>query len=259
MTNRVKEVVMKRIYGITIVFLVAGLVVGYIVGFGVYQPQISSLQGTISGLQDTARAHEEIEVSNNQNATLHVVVTDNATNEPIENAIVYLGTGFWKHYTDDEGKCVLSGVPWGDYGVGVFRKEYHRFQESRHLVAGDNFLAVELERRAEIPDSFTIEGTVVEIVTAEGTRSENHCFKVREDSGTEEYIFDDVGMNRGFTQFVNKEVRITGYRDVGYIGWEHEEAEGIYVEEIEVNNNQNACMTASTIRSSWLVRSSFVV
>jgi len=51
MTSRVKEVVMKRIYGITILFLVAGLVAGYMVGFGVYQPQISSLQGTVSDLQ----------------------------------------------------------------------------------------------------------------------------------------------------------------------------------------------------------------
>ncbi|UCH70378.1 MAG: hypothetical protein JSV29_09250 [Candidatus Bathyarchaeota archaeon] len=52
MTSRVKEVVMKRTYGITIVFLVAGLVVGYVVGFGVYQPQISGLQGNVSGLND---------------------------------------------------------------------------------------------------------------------------------------------------------------------------------------------------------------
>ncbi len=43
---------MKRTYGIAIVFLVAGLVVGYMVGFGVYQPQISSLQGDVSGLND---------------------------------------------------------------------------------------------------------------------------------------------------------------------------------------------------------------
>jgi len=32
---------------------------------------------------------------------------------------------------------------------------------------------------------------------------------------------------------VNKTVRITGYRDNGFIGWQYEKVEGIYVEAIE--------------------------
>jgi len=173
-------------------------------------------------------------------ATLHVVVTDKTTTEAIENAIVYIGAGgALKQYTDGEGACIISDLLRGSYGVGVFRKEYHRFTESRQFVVGDNYLTVELERRDEIPESFTIEGKVIEIITSEGSRSENHYFKVRDDSGKEEYIFNDIGLNRDFSQFVNEEVRITGFRDIGYIGWEYDKAEGIYVEEIEVRNNQN--------------------
>jgi len=167
-------------------------------------------------------------------ATLHSVVIDKTTKEPIENAIVYLGTGYWKCYTDDEGKCTIKDFAWGDYGLGVFLKGYNRFTQSSHFEKGDNYLTIELEKKSEIPISFSIEGTVIEIITAEGTKSENHYYKIRDDSGNEEYIFNEIGRNEGFEEFVNKEVRITGFREKGFIGWQHEEVEGIYVENIEL-------------------------
>jgi len=63
--------------------------------------------------------------------------------------------------------------------------------------------------------------------------SENHYFVIKDANNGEEYIFNEVGYNRGFDQFVNKTVRITGYRDNGFIGWQYEKVEGIYVEAIE--------------------------
>jgi len=172
-------------------------------------------------------------------ATLHSVVIDKNTKEPIENAIVYLGTGYWECYTDDEGKCTIKDFVWGNYGLGVFKKEYNRFTQSSHFEKGDNYLTIELEKKSEIPISFSIEGTVIDIITAEGTKSENHYFKIKADSGEEYYIFNEIGLNwwddDNWKEFINKSVRITGFREIGFIGWQHEEVEGIYVEEIELN------------------------
>lgn len=41
-------------------------------------------------------------------------------------------------------------------------------------------------------------------------------------------------MNQGFEEFVNKRVSITGFKETGFIGWQHEQVEGIYVEEIKL-------------------------
>ncbi len=169
-------------------------------------------------------------------ANVQVSVIDKTTGDPIENAIVYLGTGgYRKCYSNSEGKCSIEGFVWGDYSLGVFKKGYYRYEESRHFEKGDNFVTVKLEKKTKIPTSFTVEGTVIKIITAKGTRSENQYYKIKTNDGTEEYLFDEIGMNRGFERFVNKKVRITGFKEIGFIGWQHEQVEGIYVESIEVS------------------------
>lgn len=92
---------------------------------------------------------------------------------------------------------------------------------------------MELEKKFKTPTSFTVEGIVIKIITAEGTRSENQYYKIKTDDRNEEYLFDEIGMNQGFEEFVDKRVSINGFKEIGFIGWQHEQVEGIYVEAIE--------------------------
>ena len=92
---------------------------------------------------------------------------------------------------------------WGHYALGVFKKRYDRYIESSHFEKGDNSVTIELEKKSEIPISFTLEGTVIKIITAEGTLSENQYYKIKTDDGNEEYLFDEIGMNQDFEEFVN--------------------------------------------------------
>jgi len=159
-------------------------------------------------------------------------VIDKTTGDPIENAIVYLGGGDEKYYTDSEGKCSKDLYGY-DYSVGVFKKGYNRYEGRYHFETRDYSVTIELEKKSEIPTSFTIEGRVIEVVTAEGTRSENHFYKIKTDDGNEEYLFDEIGRNIGFEEFVNERVSVTGFKEIGFIGWQHDQAVGIYVESIE--------------------------
>ena len=165
-------------------------------------------------------------------AILHATVIDKTSGKPIENAIVYLGRGYWKCHTGNEGKCLIKDFVWGDYGLGIFKKGYNRYTKSNHFDKGDNYITVELEKKSEILTSLTVEGTVIEIIIDEGSESENHYYKIRDNEGNEEYLFNEIGVNQGFEEFVNKKVSITGFKETGFIGWQHEQVEGIYVESI---------------------------
>ena len=98
-------------------------------------------------------------------------------------------------------------------------------------------MTIELESKPTVPVSFTVTGTVIEIITLKGSMSENHYLKIKPDDGAEEYLFNEVGVNMGFTEFINKTVTITGFNEIGQIGWQGREVEGIYVEEIELIQN----------------------
>lgn len=185
--------------------------------------------------QTTPPTDVGIDSTTENTANIQVNVIDKTTGDPIENVIVYLGGAgaSGKCYSTSEGKCSIKDFVWGDYALGVFKKGYNRYQESSHFEKGDNSVTVQLEKKSEIPTSFTIEGTVIKIITAEGTMSENQYYKIKTDDGNEEYLFDEIGMNQGFEEFVNKKVSITGFKETGFIGWQHEQVEGIYVESIE--------------------------
>jgi len=166
-------------------------------------------------------------------ATLHVAVVEKNTGKPIEGAIVYLGRGEPKCSTDSEGKCVLKDFVYGNYGLNVFKKGYYRYSKNTYFEKGDNILTVELDKKAVPPAEVTLVGTVIEVITAEGTRSEDHFLKIRDDLGNEEYLFNEIGENTGFEEFINDRVKVSGFREKGFIGWRHEQVDGIYVENIE--------------------------
>lgn len=165
---------------------------------------------------------------------LYVKVFDEKTEKPVKRAIVYLGTGYWKSYTNKKGECVIKGFPFGDYSLGVFKKGYERFTRNFHFKKGKNYVTVRIRKKEKEPESVVLEGKIIEIVTGKGTRSENHYFMIVDKEGKREYIFNELGENKGFERFVNKEVEIKGFKETGFIGWEHKGVKGIYVEKIMV-------------------------
>lgn len=165
-------------------------------------------------------------------SVLQATMIDADTQKPIANAIVYLGTGYFKCYTNDKGKCQIKDFSLGDYALSAHKKEYERFTDSKHFEKGENDITIKLQKQPSMPQSLIIEGTIIEIVTAEGSKSENRYFKIRDLNEKEEYLFNDVEHNEGFG-FVNKKVKITGYKETGFIGWQSKQVEGIFVEKVE--------------------------
>lgn len=167
------------------------------------------------------------------NTSVTVKVTE-ATGEPITNAIVYLGDGFWRCSTDSYGICSIKNFPGGSYWAGIYKKNYERVGNSTELNYGENNFNMVLKKRATGVESVDLKGKVIIVTTAKGTRSENNYLKLKEDSGTEHYIFDEIGDNviPNQNNFINSEVEIKGYIENGFIGWQHDEIDGIYVEMI---------------------------
>ena len=187
-----------------------------------------------SSIPDNSQNTDNNQITDNGEtlSVLQTTVIDGNTKEPVTNAIVYLGTGFHQCYTDSKGWCQITDFSWGDYALSARKKGYDRFTTPSHFEKGENNITIKLQKRPSVPESFVIEGIIIEVVTAEGTKSENHYFKIKELSETEEYLFNDVERNEGFG-FLNKKVRITGYKGTGFIGWQSKQVEGIFVEKVE--------------------------
>lgn len=170
--------------------------------------------------------------SENSLSVLQAIVIDSETKKPIINTAVYLGTGKLECLTNDEGECQIKDFSWGDYSLSAHKKGYERFTDSKHFEKGENNITIKLKKQPSTPESLVIEGTIIIITTAEGTRSENNYFKIRDLNGNEEYLFNEVEHNEGFG-LLDKKVKITGYKGTGFIGWQSDTTEGIFVETIE--------------------------
>jgi hypothetical protein len=160
-------------------------------------------------------------------------VLDKATKKIVDGAIVYIGTGDWRCYTAALGQCSIANkqlVP-GDYAVAAYKKGYNRSVISLKLKPGDNLPTLEIEPTT-MPQTIRLIGTILSIAEMTGTRSENTYFKIKSETGETPYIFNEIGYNTGFEKLVGKKVTVTGYKDKGFIGWQHQEAEGIYIEEM---------------------------
>ena len=219
------------------ILLIIGMTVAFIAVTCIFLYNFTNASGHFGG--NGADANQENDGVENS-ANLNCTVIDNSTQIPIENAVVYLGTGYPNCHTDNEGKCQIKSFPFGDYGLGIFKEGYDRYTASTHFAKGNTSLLIELGKKPEIPQQISINGKVIENVTAEGSMSENHYFTIKGDGGEEYYIFNEIGQNSwdydSWNAFINKSVRITGFIDVGYIGWQHQEAEGVYVESIELTS-----------------------
>lgn len=164
---------------------------------------------------------------------IYITVIDSSTKTPIEGAVVYLGTGERRCYTSAKGGCGIK-APKGSFSLGAFKKGYKRATKSVNVNEEDSFFTFQLEVLPVMPASVSLEGIIIETILAPGTRSEAHYYKLRTETGEEIYLFEETGFNKIPEVFIDKEVRISGFRGTGFIGWRHEEAEGIYVEKIEL-------------------------
>ena len=165
-------------------------------------------------------------------AQIHASVTDRDTKMPIPDALVFIGNGYKDCRTDESGSCAIADFAWGSYSLNVFKKGYTHFTNSSYFERGDNWLPIEIEKQPDAPESFAVSGTVIVIVAAKGTKSENHYLKLKNEGG-EHYLFDKYGLNRGAEGHVGKMVRVVGYNGTGSIGWQSQKTSGIYVEEIK--------------------------
>lgn len=171
-----------------------------------------------------------------ENSTrVEVTVIDSVTKKPIKGVVVYLGDGAaGRCYSKSNGRCTIKGVAWGDYSLGLFKRGYSRYTQSHHFKKGYNFVNVQLRKKNKVPTLLRLEGSIIKVVSAKGTRSENQYYMIESKNGVQEYLFDSTGANRGFEKFVNKRVVIEGFRGMGFVGWQHMKVKGIYVENIKI-------------------------
>ncbi|MFC1521785.1 hypothetical protein ACFL6Y_05205 [Elusimicrobiota bacterium] len=185
--------------------------------------------------------HDLVEI-NRGSATLHVDVSDNRTGEPIKNALVFLGDGNGPCSTSAKGKCELRDFPRGSRYMNVFKKGYFRSMNDEEFQDGENFRIIKLIKRFKEPRSISIEGTIFEVVTAKGTKSENRLYKIKHED-RQYYIFNEIGFQgiggkNGFPGLVGKTVIVNGFFEIGFVGWKRAKVEGIYMEEIRLVQDQ---------------------
>ena len=190
-------------------------------------PTTTFVPSTTTVASSSATTSTEIGVDT---ARLYARVVDKGGGNPVAGALVFLGMGHDNCRTDVEGECVIEGFPGGDYSLNAMKRGYVRYFSPIHLNRGENYAAIALERQSEEPAAVEAQGTVIEVVAAKGTKSENHYIKLK-GVGQEQYLFDEFGLN-AYGEYVGKMVRVKGYAGMGFIGWQHQETEGIFVEEI---------------------------
>jgi hypothetical protein len=194
------------------------------------------LSGCLEQFTSSNTPPTEVETDNTKEKTtsLHAKVIDKTTGEPIENVLLYLGIegASGDCYTNEKGEGLIEDFVEGDYRFSAFKKGYDRYTTEDHFAKGYNYRNIELEKKIENHTSFTIEGVIIEDITGKGTKSEDHFCIIRDDSNNTEYIFNELGANHGCEDFIDRRVCLTGFKEAGFIGWQHEEVEGIYVEEI---------------------------
>ena len=156
-------------------------------------------------------------------------VVDENSGRPVEDATVIL-QGYEPTRTDYRGAYVTEGFSGGEARISVYKLGY---LPSRIVVYNTEGEPLVFDITLEKPSQhLTIQGRVVKIIVAEGTRSKITFFMIRGDDGAERYLFDETGSSGGFDSWQDTEVEITGFIDTGFVGWERREEQGIFVTDI---------------------------
>ena len=166
-------------------------------------------------------------------------VIDKSTGNPLHKAIVYIGVGSLglpRVYTNKNGNYQINLSSRGQYGISAFKKGYDRTRVKHIDITSEkteiNFEMAKLKAPLQ---SIRLTGRIIEQITDEGTRSENHFVKIEISPEKSLFIFDEIGNNElaRFKKWLGKEVHIEGYKGIGRIGWRWSEVQGIYVEDIK--------------------------
>ena len=64
-----------------------------------------------------------------QNANISGIVLD-SRNTPLENAFVQLNDAKYSAYTDNQGRYIITDVPYGDYTIKITSKEHQEYSKS---------------------------------------------------------------------------------------------------------------------------------
>jgi hypothetical protein len=79
------------------------------------------------------------------------------------------------------------------------------------------------------PKQSTEQGTIRLVKENEGTLSEINYFVLFQDSNKNLILFNEKGFSQGFDKWLNQTVVISGYRDIGIIGYKRQEKSGFFV------------------------------
>jgi hypothetical protein len=159
----------------------------------------------------------------------------------IPAAIVYVGaTGTTRVQTDAMGRYRIPIKTHGSYALFVYKKGYRRMKQNFKVQPQCEIeVNFELKRLRHHLQAVQRTGEVVLIVTAQGTRSESRWFELRTDDGQSAVLFDMIGISSEteFEKWLGETVVVTGYSNkgyvAGYVDWDYEPIQGIYVERIE--------------------------
>jgi hypothetical protein len=184
--------------------------------------------------EDSAAEQTDTEVTSQKEIKADLAVVSSIDQQPVSNAVVYLGGSGSGGYvtTNAEGIAQITATP-GAHLVGVVKRGFKRFTITVQLEAGSK-TNVSLVPLDTLPAQVELKGMVVMEITAKGSRSENRFTKLKlPNQDKTVFLFNNMGINRGFDSFLNKNVRISGYQYMGLAGWEANEVSGVWVEEIE--------------------------
>lgn len=162
---------------------------------------------------------------------------DKSTGNTIKDVMVYVGSGIdesERTKTNDRGeyKILIPGLCY----LGVYKKGYLHTGKHIDLAKDKPVVNFELEKQKSVIQQVTVKGKVIEQIVAKGTKSENHYLKIEISPNEAVFIFDSIGINKlpNSRKWIGKRVKINGYKGIGTVGWQWDNIEGIYVEQIEL-------------------------
>jgi len=156
--------------------------------------------------------------------------------QPLSQATVFLLPARLICTTDDTGQCSITNIKPISFRISARRQNYEHYElydTADKFTEPENFRVIQMTKLKNPQPTQTFKGKIVKLTVHKGTESENNYFMIQQANGQQDYLFNNIGKNLGFDDYLDKNVVLTGYRDIGIIGWEQKEVEGIYVQGIK--------------------------
>lgn len=89
---------------------------------------------------------------------------------------------------------------------------------------------------SESKNEISLTGVVSIITLGKGTFSEYSYFLLKTDE-EEVILYNRKNYSVGFDDYINKEVELSGFESLGYIGWNKQKIKGVVVNSIKLLDN----------------------